>query len=276
MPPNSLRNGLIKMEIILFLVAIFASTIGAISGMGGGVIIKPVMDAVSGLGASTISFMSCCTVLTMALVTYLRSIQSDIDLNYRTVIPLAIGGAIGGIAGKSMFAVVENSGNAALIQAAMLLAVNIGVLLYVLNKSRIKRKELKAMIPSFMIGLVLGGASSFLGIGGGPINIAVISYFYSMPPKETAKHSLFIILFSQLTSLGATVFSGLPEFNPVALGLMCVGGVLGAVIGKQCSKMLSERSVERLFTIVLIGLIALGCYNVYTFSGCSYFESVWV
>ena len=50
-----------------FLVAILATTIGGISGVGGGVIIKPVMDAVSGLPVATISFLSGCTVLAMTI-----------------------------------------------------------------------------------------------------------------------------------------------------------------------------------------------------------------
>ncbi|MFI3208415.1 MAG: sulfite exporter TauE/SafE family protein [Eubacteriales bacterium] len=254
------------MEIILFLVAVGASTIGAISGMGGGVIIKPVMDAVSGLSAATISFMSCCTVLTMAVSTYIRGLKSDIKLNYSTLIPLAVGGAIGGIAGKNLFTMIESIGNTSLIQAAVLLLVNIAVLFYTLNKSKIHTLEVSKLIPSLLIGFVLGAASSFLGIGGGPINIAVLSYFYSMTPKITAKNSLFIILFSQLTSLGTTVVSGIPTFAPIALVLMCFGGVLGALIGGKCSKVLSEENVEKLFIIVLFGLIALGGYNVYTFA----------
>ncbi len=253
------------MELILFLVAIGASTIGAISGMGGGVIIKPVMDAVSGLDAATISFMSCCTVLTMALSTYVRGRKSEIALDYHTSVPLAIGGAVGGIVGKNLFSAM--TGNAALTQAVLLLMVNIGVLLYMMYKKRIHTLQMKAELPSLLIGFFLGTVSSFLGIGGGPINIAVLSYFYSMTPKLTAKNSLFIILFSQITSVTVTITSGAPEVNLLALSLMCLGGVLGAIIGGKISKVLSENQVEILFTCVLIGLLVLGVYNVYVFSG---------
>lgn len=252
------------MELLLFLVAIGASTIGAISGIGGGVIIKPVMDAVSGMDAATISFMSGCTVLTMALSTYLRGMKDDLVMDYHISIPLALGGAAGGVIGKNIFSNV--TGNVALIQAAMLLAVNIGVLLYMIYKGRLKTMQVKGVLQSLVIGFLLGTVSSFLGIGGGPINIAVLSFFYSMSPKLTAKNSLFIILFSQFTSFTVTISAGAPEVNMVALLLMCVGGVTGALIGSKLSKIFSERNVETLFTCVLIGLIALGGYNVYAFS----------
>ncbi len=252
------------MELLLFLVAIGASTIGALSGIGGGVIIKPVMDAVSGMDAATISFMSGCTVLTMALSTYLRGMKDDLVMDYHISIPLALGGAAGGVVGKAVFSSV--TGNVALIQAAMLLGVNIGVLLYMIYKSRLKTLEVKAVLQTLIIGFLLGGVSAFLGIGGGPINIAVLSYFYSMSPKLTAKNSLFIILFSQFTSFAATISAGAPTVNMVALLLMCVGGVTGALIGSKLSKIFTEQNVETLFTCVLIGLIALGGYNVYAFS----------
>lgn len=260
------KDGKINMEIVLFLVAIGASTIGAISGMGGGVIIKPVMDAVSGLSASTISFMSCCTVLTMAISTYIRGVKTHYKLDYSILVPLALGAAIGGVTGKTVFSVVEGVGNTSLIQSIILLMVYIGVLVYALNKSRITTKTVNGLVPSLTIGIILGCVSAFLGIGGGPINIAALSYFYSTSPKVTAKNSLFIILFSQLTSFGTTLISGVPTFNTVALILMCSGAVIGALIGGKCSKLLSEISVDNLFITVLFCLIALGCYNVYTFS----------
>lgn len=35
------------MELTLLLIAIFATTVGSISGMGGGIMIKPAMDAIA-------------------------------------------------------------------------------------------------------------------------------------------------------------------------------------------------------------------------------------
>ena len=51
---------------ILFLAVSFgASVIGSICGIGGGIIIKPVLDATGMYSVSTISFMSSCIVLAM-------------------------------------------------------------------------------------------------------------------------------------------------------------------------------------------------------------------
>lgn len=49
---------------IVFAIAFFASTIGVICGIGGGIIIKPVMDAVGAVDVATINFLSGCTART--------------------------------------------------------------------------------------------------------------------------------------------------------------------------------------------------------------------
>ena len=55
------------MQQFLFLaVSLLASVAGAICGIGGGVIIKPVLDLFGLASVSTISFLSGCTVLSMS------------------------------------------------------------------------------------------------------------------------------------------------------------------------------------------------------------------
>ena len=54
--------------LVFFLVSILSSIVGSICGIGGGVIIKPVLDAVGIMSVSSISFLSGCTVLAMSIV----------------------------------------------------------------------------------------------------------------------------------------------------------------------------------------------------------------
>lgn len=53
--------------LLYLLVSFLASVVGAVCGIGGGVIIKPVLDLFGLAGVSTISFLSGCTVLSMSL-----------------------------------------------------------------------------------------------------------------------------------------------------------------------------------------------------------------
>ena len=60
-------------QLIFILVSFFASVIGSICGIGGGVIIKPVLDAFGLYSVSTISFMSGCIVLSMTTYNVLKA-----------------------------------------------------------------------------------------------------------------------------------------------------------------------------------------------------------
>lgn len=62
---------------VIFLAVSFgASVVGAICGIGGGVLIKPLLDAFGVLSVSTISFLSGCTVLAMSCYSVVRAKQS--------------------------------------------------------------------------------------------------------------------------------------------------------------------------------------------------------
>ena len=251
-----------------FLICITATTLGAISGIGGGVIIKPVMDAVSGLNVSTISFLSGCTVLAMSVVSVLRSKGGDAKIDAKKGILLAIGGAVGGVSGKWLFDIVKgsfgNDGLVGTIQSVLMVILTLGVLVYVLNKAKIHTLDVKNPAACTAIGLLLGVMSAFLGIGGGPINLAVLYFFFSMDTKTAALNSLYIILFSQIASFCTTIFQGkVPDFNFLVLVVMAVGGVLGGFVGRAFSKKMNASQVDVLFRWMLILITGISCYNLY-------------
>ena len=252
---------------LYFSIAILASIIGSISGIGGGIIIKPVMDCFTDLSPSVISFMSGCTVLSMACSTYIRGLKSPVKVNYATTLWLALGACAGGWLGKVVFSIIASNAtaNVKLIQSVLLLLINLMVFLYLVKKSSITTKQIKSKLVCVIIGFILGVSSSFLGIGGGPINIVVLSYFFSTQAKETARNSLFIILFSQLTSLITTLATNsVPAVNFFWLAIMCFGGISGAIIGSSIAKKMDNSKTEKFFRNLLIALIALNVYNIYT------------
>ena len=257
------------MEIIIAITVFIATIIGSISGIGGGVIIKPVMDAICTMPASEISFLSGTTVLTMTIVSLIRSYMGGTKVEKRGL-PLALGGAIGGLVGKLLFdlsvSAVESS-LVSLIQNIIMVILTGVVLLYHINKEKIKKKDIKTFSFSLLMGAILGVFSSFLGIGGGPINIMVLSYFFSMDTKTSALCSLFIIFFSQLVSLlRSLITSSVPNFEWSLLILMMVFAVIGANLGRWASKKMDNKAVDKLFFVLLIVIIAISIYNVIRFA----------
>lgn len=257
---------------LIFLgVSFGASVVGAICGIGGGVLIKPILDAFGVLSVASISFLSGCTVLSMSFYSVLKarlSKESLVDL--KTGTPLAIGAAIGGVTGKMMFQYLSdmftNKDQVGAIQAVCLLMITLGTMIYTLKKDQIKTLHVQNPLVCIAIGLVLGICSSFLGIGGGPINLVVLFYFFSMDTKTAAQNSLYIILFSQITSLVNTLITHtVPEFEVGLLILMVGGGILGGAAGRIVNKRMDVNMVNKLF-IGLMAVIMLICaYNIYQF-----------
>ena len=255
------------MVIWFFIVAFLSSIVGAICGIGGGVVIKPVLDMLQLGEVSTINFLSGCTVLSMSLYSVSKAmISRDSKVDTVTGTPLAIGAAVGGVVGKTMFSSVKamfaNPAMVGGVQAVTLGLITVGTLLYTINKSKITTRRISGMVPCVLVGLVLGIMSSFLGIGGGPINLVVLGYCFSMDTKTAAANSLYIILFSQIASLLATVVtSSVPQFRISALILMIAGGIGGGIVGRKLNKKMDNRAVDKLFIGLMVLIVCICVYN---------------
>ena len=258
------------MMVFLLLVSFFASVGGAICGIGGGVIIKPALDALNIASVSTISFLSGCTVLSMSCYSVGKALAAKESLvGFKTGTPLALGGAVGGIVGKSLFSALTamfSQQSVGICQSLCLAALTLMTICYTLNQRRIHTHHITNPVVCVLVGLVLGILSSFLGIGGGPINLVVLYYFFSMSTKVAAQNSLYIILISQITSLGTTLLTGaVPPFQWSWLILMVVGGISGGMVGRKINKRIDDRQVERLFIGLMVIITLISLYNAWRF-----------
>lgn len=258
------------MEILFFVVCFFASIVGAICGIGGGVIIKPLLDALKILDVSQISFLSGCTVLSMSAYSVIKSkLSGKKEFDMATGLPIAVGGAIGGMVGKWLFSFIkslsDNPNKVGVVQAGILLVVTVFTLVYTVFKDKIKTKRLKGVPVLLSVGLLLGIMSSFLGIGGGPINLVVLFYLFSMSTKEAVITSLYIIFISQIASLGTSVVTKtIPQFPIGVLVVMVGGGILGGVAGRIINKKIEDKTVDRLFIGLMAVMIAINVYNIFS------------
>lgn len=259
------------MYVIFFVVSFLASIAGAICGIGGGVITKPVLDATGVMGVSEISFLSSCTVLVMSAISVYKSVRRKSLPDLKTTTPLAIGAAIGGVMGKQIFEIIynafQNKNTVGMIQSALFFITTLGTLIYHLYGKRIKTYQFKNLLLCILIGLSLGLISSFLGVGGGPINIVILVFFFSSSMKEAASGSLYVIFFSQSASLLISIITGsIPDINIEYLLLMAAGGVAGGLLGNKLNAKLEENKVKQLFLILMIIVILISVYNFIKFS----------
>lgn len=257
------------MVLICFAVCIFSTMIGAISGIGGGVIIKPLLDMALPLGMKVVSLLSSFAVLSMSLFSigknYLQKSHSQ-ALNMQVAVPLSIGSTVGGVAGKLLFnaltVAVQADQLVKGVQNGVLFALMACVLVFSLRakeRAAVTRSPLSGVIA----GLLLGLLAAFLGIGGGPLNMLVLTGFYCMTHKEAALYSLFIIVFSQTAGILTAVLtpgSALPEW-PLLL-TACAAGILGGVIGRRVAARVDNRFVRTLYNAAVVFILALCVGNI--------------
>lgn len=247
--------------IIYSLVVLFATTIGSCAGLGGGVIIKPVLDLVGMHDISTISFLSTSSVFAMAIYSTIKQISNCQQFNYKMVICIASGSALGGIIGNKLFSALLNIFSEPFlkfIQAILLILLLIYVLV---SKLCAKRKSIKEK-HVIIVGLLLGMISSFLGIGGGPINVAVFVMLFSMDFKEAAIYSIFTILFSQCAKLLTIFFTtGFAIYDCSLLIVLIPVSILGGYLGVKINKMISAYYIEKIYDFTVVCIILINIFN---------------
>ena len=96
------------MGILYFIIVLAATTAGAIAGVGGGVIIKPALDALGHYNIQTIGVLSSIAVLSMAIVSTARRFIQGLKIDLKIVL-LATGAIAGGIIGKVIFYILVES-----------------------------------------------------------------------------------------------------------------------------------------------------------------------
>lgn len=255
------------MGILYFLVGLLASTFGAIAGLGGGVIIKPVLDTIGHYDVATIGVLSAATVFSMACVSLLTSMRSSVKINVRSSLLLAIGSVVGGIIGKLLFnylvTLIDASDKVTMIQAIILAVIMILIYVFVKHRGKMKTFHMVNALSIIIIGTVLGIVAAFLGIGGGPLNVAILAICFSMGVKESALNSIFIIFFSQLAAILLVASStGFGDYNLSMLLYMVAGGIIGGFVGSRFARILSSQFIEKLFGIAIIGIVLTNIFNV--------------
>lgn len=247
--------------LIYLLIAFFATLIGSTAGMGGGVIIKPMLDILGDYNVVTISILSSITVLSMAIVATTNQVKNGFKIT-NSAISITIGAMLGGVLGGILFALVKASLPPNLITAIQSVILMI-LLTFCLFYQKLPQLNIRSLAIQVLVGLFLGLMSSFLGIGGGPINVAVLCVVLGICLRESAKISIFIIVFSQIAGLITKVLNGMFAMveDYSMLIVMIPAAIIGGFIGSILNIKLSNKNISLLFKSAVTIVILLCVYN---------------
>jgi hypothetical protein len=258
-------------------VGLGASMIGAVSGLGSGIIVKPVLEFAIPKEAYVASLFSGISVFVMSLMFCIQKRKNIADkingVQMNVALPMIAGSIIGGFVGNIIFARVKEVFHLDAVQGVGMIAVMSGLLLHQLFKHKIKPLQWSGIPVYLVLGTVLGLMAAFLGIGGGPLNVSALEYFAGMPIKAAALYSLFIIIFAQGANLirWAALGGGWPlahgeltlEVTLILLAATVAGSIAGALLGGVWYKKVSGTMLKKLYCGVLIFVIAVSAWNLW-------------
>jgi hypothetical protein len=273
------RNDLINSILILAGVGLFAGIFGAIFGIGGGMIVTPIMTIALGLdikyaiGASVISVIA---TSSGASIAYLK----DDMLNLRVAMFLEIATTVGAILGAILTGVLP----------AKVLYVLFGMLLIfsswnMLHKLRASKEEVENTIPDelseklelnstyydqanqkqvdYKVSNVPGGftmmfgaglASGLLGVGSGAFKVIAMDTIMKMPLKPSSATSNLMMGVTAAASATVYFFNG--SIKPEIAAPLAIGILVGATIGSRIMQHLQAKLLRKIFipVLFLIGL----------------------
>ncbi|MEI5994139.1 sulfite exporter TauE/SafE family protein [Candidatus Enterococcus mansonii] len=251
--------------IIYFIVIILANTVGAISGMGGGVIIKPVLDTLHFHPLAAISFYSSVAVFTMSIVSTLKQMKNGLKLQIPIAAFVSIGSIVGGIIGNTVFeSLLRLLSDEKYVQLIQII-LTIITLLFAFFYTKVggeRSFDLSHPIWYVTVGLFLGFISTLLGIGGGPINVALLMLCFGVAIKEATVYSIITIFFSQaakLVTIGQS--TGFDRFDLDILWYVIPAAIVGGFVGALISGKISSKRVTQVYQVVIFLVLLLNLWN---------------
>lgn len=218
-------------------------------GLGGGVIMLPLLTFVGGVPLKLATGTDLVHVFIAAAIGMSSHYRGGmVDLKAGLIVGMA--GVMGGLAASFLSASISVPS----LQFIYLFVVGLAILLLFIPLSIDHKNYEKGNFnktAGIIIGLEVGILSGLLGVGGGFIIIPFMTYFLKIPLKVTIGTSLLIILVCSLGTLGAKFKVG--HINPFVTLLVIPGSVMGALLGAHLSRKASVKSLH----FILLSLLVL-------------------
>ena len=229
-----------------------AGLFGSLLGLGGGLLIVPLLTLGFGLElreAVGISLVSVIMTSSAAAGVYLERRIADLRLGMRLELFTALGALVGGSI-------------AFLIDERWLSVLFAGLLVYVAaSMLRARTSEPSdgsdsgsyevRNIPFGVVGATGAGVvSALLGVGGGIIKVPLMHLAMGIPLRvATATSNLMVGI---TAAAGAVIYLARGEIDPYVAGPTAIGVFLGASLGSRVAHRVDLRILRWLFVVVLL------------------------
>lgn len=257
-----------------------AGMIGAMVGLGGGIIVVPALTLLFGVEmkpAISASLVSLIATSAMSVMVYAEKKM----IHYRLGLILCLATVIGSFSGSYLAILL----NAAVLMMIMGTLQGAAAVMLVNNHFFLKKKQVfsnpvqndgiqkpgffhltgtafsedrKEFVPfrvirigtGFVISVFAGLLSGMLGVGGGILQVPAMNLICGVPLKVATATSAFMIGFTGLA--GALIFFLWGKTDPVLTGSLVIGILAGAYAGAHWAARLKSKTLVAILVIVLI------------------------
>ncbi|MBA3725727.1 MAG: sulfite exporter TauE/SafE family protein [Armatimonadetes bacterium] len=229
---------------LIGVVSAFAGGLGAMLGIGGGIILVPVLISVFGVDAihaRTASLVAVCVTSMAGSLVYLREGETDLVSAGYLQLPTAIGAVLGAIVGGRF--------DEELIRFLFAITVVI-VAIRMLLPDRAGGASTRKSWTYAALACVAGGLlSSILGVGGGIVFVPVLALLLSLPQRAASATSTYLIGLTAAAS--ALIYFTQGQMDAVLAIPTALGILIGAQAGARLSGFVSRDSLRRAFAVVM-------------------------
>lgn len=236
-------------QLWLVLLGFAAGILGSMIGLGGGIVVVPVLTFFGfppTLAASNSLFAALGNAVA-STVSYSRQGRIEVSLGVRLGLLSIPGTVLGAVVSSDVAPGIFK------VLFGLVLVASAG---YIFLRKKIEAGEknisrqmaVLAVGASFFAGLV----SSFFGIGGGIVFVPLMVAGMGLAMKKAAPTSQLILLFASFSGVVAHSLLGHPDF--LQAGLLAAGSFFGGLAGARLALEIRERFLQVLVSVVMLAV----------------------
>jgi uncharacterized protein len=256
--------------LVAFLVSIAAGGFGSMVGIGGGLIIVPLLSVALGYDVKVAIAASLIGVIATSLSAsprYIRSGLVDRRLGMLLLVAAALGGLAGGLTAGNL-----DGRTLSLLFALLLTGVALRMAWQIRHPaaSPALTEEDEAsgfassfvepttgdevayrahrIVPGAVVSFAAGNVSGLLGVGGGIINVPTLNVLMRVPIRVATTTSTYMLAATATAS--AVVYLASGRLEPLLAAPVALGVIIGARVGAHYSMRLSQDVLHLAFVVV--------------------------
>ena len=261
-------GSVLTLELLALVAAVGAGAFGALAGVGGGLIIVPLLTIALGVPvheAIAVSLLGVIAVSTTASVTYLADGFVDRRLGVTLLVATALGGIFGGyVAGLLDARTLSALFGVVLVAVALQMLRSRGrVLAEIVDEpgslefdwsyvepttgAEIAYRARRVWLGGF-VSLFAGALSGLLGIGGGIVNVPTMHVIMGIPLRVATTTSTYML--GATAAASSVLYFSRGEVNLAIAAPVVVGVFVGSRVAARFARRVPQHALALVFAVV--------------------------